>query len=169
MFTVITTFFSGKLGKVIIALGLIATIVGVLYSGMMYVSNLKGEVSRLEGENSSLLLAVETQAQEAILTQIELKQINESKKSLQNTINKLAEQQTSLQNKFDKIKFNGSERDLGYIAYKKPITFTKIINKATGYALRCAEIASGSPLTEEDSKNTECPIMIEDIQSRNVE
>ncbi len=165
-FTAVTTFFSSKLGKVIIALALLAAIIGTIYSGMLYVSNLKSEVTRLEGENTTLVTTIEEQVKEAERTEKELKEINDSKRSLQRTINVLVKQQNSLQKKFDKVKMNGTKRDIGYIAYKKPELFTKIINKATGYALRCAELASGSPLTENDLKNTECAELIQLIQGK---
>ena len=54
--------------------------------------------------------------------------------------------------------------DLGQLAYNKPGLVVKIINKASDNANRCVEIATGSPLTEDEINatkksqiNAECP------------
>ena len=53
-----------------------------------------------------------------------------------------------------------NKHDIGNLAENKPGLVEKIINKASDSAVRCMEIASGSPLTEEElngSPNRECP------------
>ena len=57
-----------------------------------------------------------------------------------------------------------SEHDLNYLATKRPGLVEKVIDKATENVLRCLEIASGSPLTEDEINatkrseiNSECP------------
>jgi predicted negative regulator of RcsB-dependent stress response len=57
-----------------------------------------------------------------------------------------------------------AEHDIDYLAAKRPKDVEKIIDKASDNVLRCIEIASGSPLTEDEinatkrSKiNNECP------------
>ena len=61
-------------------------------------------------------------------------------------------------------RFNKKDRDIGKLAIEKSKTIERIINKASDKAARCMEIASGSPLTEEEKNatkkseiNTECP------------
>ena len=61
-------------------------------------------------------------------------------------------------------RFNKKDRDIGKLAIEKSKTIERIINKASDKAARCMEIASGSPLTEEEINatkkseiNTECP------------
>lgn len=56
------------------------------------------------------------------------------------------------------------EHDIAYLASRRPKDVEKIIDKASENVLRCLEIASGSPLTEDEinaterSKiNSECP------------
>lgn len=57
-----------------------------------------------------------------------------------------------------------SEHDLNYLATKRPGLVEKVIDTATVNVLRCLEIASGSPLTEDEINatkrseiNSECP------------
>ena len=61
-------------------------------------------------------------------------------------------------------RFNKKNRDVGKLAIQRPESIERITNKASVLATRCIEIASGSPLTEEEKNatkkseiNTECP------------
>lgn len=139
---------------------LVLSILGILGGGVAYVVNLKGENVRLEGEVSSLTTTVKEQEEEKIRTEKELAEIKVIKTNLQKSNEGLNKQHSALEKKFYKMKENGSKRDIGYIAYKKPKLFQKIINSSTEKAIRCAEIAAGSPVTEDDKKNTECPEMV---------
>ena len=61
-------------------------------------------------------------------------------------------------------RFNKKNRDVGKLAIAKTESVERITNGASALAIRCVEIASGSPLTEEEKNatkkseiNTECP------------
>ena len=61
-------------------------------------------------------------------------------------------------------RFNKKNRDVGKLAIAKTESIERITNKGSANATRCIEIASGSPLTEEEKNatkkseiNTECP------------
>jgi chromosome segregation ATPase len=61
-------------------------------------------------------------------------------------------------------RFNKGTRDLGKTAMERPEAMERIVNKASDKALRCVEIAGGSPLTEAEKTatkkseiNSECP------------
>ena len=61
-------------------------------------------------------------------------------------------------------RFNKKNRDVGKLAIAKTKSIERITNGASALAIRCVEIASGSPLTEEEKKatkkseiNSECP------------
>ena len=69
-----------------------------------------------------------------------------------------------LQEKFNKRSINFGTRDIGKLAEVKPTLIERVINNATKNALRCFEIASGSPLTHDElgarkksQINPECP------------
>lgn len=47
-----------------------------------------------------------------------------------------------------------SDHDLGFLAQSRPALVENIIDKATQDVLRCFEIVSGSPLTEEEKNAT---------------
>ena len=61
-------------------------------------------------------------------------------------------------------RFNKKNRDVGKLAIAKTESIERITNGASALAIRCVEIASGSPLTEEEKNatrksqiNSECP------------
>lgn len=61
-------------------------------------------------------------------------------------------------------RFNKKDRDIGKLAIEKTGAIERVINKGSENAKRCIEIASGSPLTEEEKNatkkseiNPECP------------
>ena len=73
--------------------------------------------------------------------------------------NKVIEKKKLEKDKDDLNKRLG-KHDIGNLAENKPGLVEKIINKASKNAQRCVEIASGSPLTEEElngTPNRECP------------
>ena len=61
-------------------------------------------------------------------------------------------------------RFTKKKRDIGKLAIERSKAIERIINSASDKAARCIEIASGSPLTEQEINatlksqiNTECP------------
>jgi len=61
-------------------------------------------------------------------------------------------------------RFNKKNRDVGKLAIAKTESIERITNGASALAIRCVEIASGAPLTEEEKNatkksqiNSECP------------
>ena len=61
-------------------------------------------------------------------------------------------------------RFNKKNRDVGKLAIQRTESIERITNGASALATRCIEIASGSPLTEEEKNatkkseiNSECP------------
>ena len=81
-------------------------------------------------------------------------------KQIRSTLSNLEEEKKKLQADKDNLSKKLGKHDIGELAEKKPGLVEKIINKASDSAARCKEIASGSPLTEEElngKPNRECP------------
>ena len=81
-------------------------------------------------------------------------------KQIRSTLSNLEEEKKKLQADKDNLSKKLGKHDIGELAEKKPGLVEKIINKASDSAARCMEIASGSPLTEEElngKPNRECP------------
>ena len=81
-------------------------------------------------------------------------------KQIRNTLTIIEEEKKKLEEDRDALNKRLGKHDIGNLAENKPGLVEKIINKASDSAVRCMEIASGSPLTEEElngSPNRECP------------
>ena len=81
-------------------------------------------------------------------------------KKIRSTIKQIEEVNAKLQADRDGLNKRLGKHDIGNLAENKPGLVEKIINKASNSAARCMEIASGSPLTEEElngAPNRECP------------
>ena len=121
--------------------------------GYMYVKKLQKDNLTLKINQSKLETAIEDN--NAVIEQ----QTTDLKK-IRSTLSKLDETNRKLQEDKDNLSDRLNKHDIGNLAENKPGLVEKIINKASDSAVRCMEIASGSPLTEEElngSPNRECP------------
>jgi len=139
----------------------ILTTVGGAY---VYVKKIQNDLKVSQENNAKLELATQEQ-QKLIEQQIEdNKAIVGSMNELKETNNVLQDSMKDLNDKFHKVNASGEKRDIGALATQKPGLVERVINTAGKNALRCVEIASGSPLTEKElsatrksQMNRECP------------
>ena len=137
--------------------------VGLLITGIagagMYVMKLRSD--------NAILKANQMKLEEAVSSQKEL--IANQKKDFQEILdanNKMNELVSVLKKDLDDLdkRFNKKNRDVGKLAIAKTESIERITNGASALAMRCVEIASGSPLTEKEKNatkkseiNSECP------------
>lgn len=136
----------------------IIMLLGVAGAGA-YVLKLRGDNAILKGNQVKMEQALETQT----------KFIEDQKRDFEailkanQEVNKLV---GTLKKDIDDLdkRFNKGTRDLGKTAIERPDAMERIVNKASDKALRCVEIAGGSPLTEAEKTatkkseiNSECP------------
>lgn len=141
--------------KLVIA-GIMVT---ALLGGVAYTYKLKAD--------NEVLKANAVKMESAIADQKTL--IENQKKDFQEILDankKMNELVSNLKKDIDALdkRFNKDNRDIGKYAIEKDKVIERVINKASDKAARCVEIASGSPLTEEEKNatkkseiNTECP------------
>ena len=121
--------------------------------GYLYVNKLQKDNATLKTNQIKLESAVEDN-NKVIEQQIE--DINK----IRNTLEIVEEEKKKLEKDKDDLNKRLGKHDIGNLAENKPGLVEKIINKASKNAQRCVEIASGSPLTEEElngKPNKECP------------
>jgi hypothetical protein len=147
------------IGSVIKAVAALA-IVGIVAGGLWYVTNLKADLA-VSQQNEQLL--VDSMKEQTALLESMKKDIAAIQKA-NDELRKENEQQrkdvNALASKFLK-------RDFGEFALQSPQKAQQLIDRGVKNALRCLEIASGDPLTQEelDAKtpieaNRECPALI---------
>ena len=121
--------------------------------GYLYVKKLQKDNLTLKINQSKLETAIED-------NNAVIEQQTKDLKKIRSTLSELDEVNKKLQADRDNLNKRLSKHDIGNLAENKPGLVEKIINKASDSAVRCMEIASGSPLTEEElngSPNRECP------------
>ena len=135
--------------KIILALVLLAGAGG----GYLYVNKLQKDNAILKTNQVKLETAV-AESNEVI------EQQSKDLKKIRSTLKEVEELNDRLQADKDSLNKRLGKHDIGNLAENKPGLVEKIINKASDSAARCVEIASGSPLTEEElngTPNRECP------------
>ena len=132
--------------------------------GFIYVKGLKADLATSEANNLKLEQSVESQKVVIEQQANDFKAILVANQELEKTNKTLAAEFTALDKRFNKINSKGEVRDLGDLAVKRTKPIERVLNNATKKALRCVEIAMGSPLTEKEinatkksEANTECP------------
>ena len=135
--------------KIILGLILLAGAGG----GYLYVNKLQKDNAILKSNQVKLETAV------AESNQV-IEQQSKDLKKIRSTLKEVEELNDRLQADKDSLNKRLGKHDIGNLAENKPGLVEKIINKASDSAARCVEIASGSPLTEEElngTPNRECP------------
>ena len=121
--------------------------------GYLYVKKLQKDNAILKVNQIKLETAVEDNNKV-------IEQQSKDLKKIRTTLSELDEVNKKLQADRNALNKRLGKHDIGNLAENKPGLVEKIINKASDSAVRCMEIASGSPLTEEElngSPNRECP------------
>ena len=113
---------------------------------------LKGNVIKMESAIADQKNLIENQKKD-------FAEILEANKKINELVGNLKKDLDDLDKRFSK-----KDRDIGKLAIDKTKVIERIINKGSDNATRCIEIASGSPLTEEEKNatkkseiNPECP------------
>lgn len=146
--------------KIALYAGLAAAVGGAY----LYVKTLQSDLEIAKANQAKLEAAVETQQAALEQMKLDFAAINAAKGKLEAQQKTLQAELTSLDEKFNKTNASGEKRDLGDLAVRRSKAIERVINNGSAQALRCVEIAMGSPLTEKEqnaTKNSEinplCP------------
>lgn len=137
---------------------------GVIGASYKYVTDMQNRISGLAADNATL------QANELQLEQ----SLSEQQVTIAGLQANIAEQQAILRettvkfanerDRVNRLQQRLSVHEIGFLASQRPGLTQGIINNATKDVGRCFEIASGSPLTEQEIRatlpsqiNSECP------------
>ena len=134
-------------------IGLVLVMMAGAGGGYLYVQKLQKDNATLKSNQIKLESAVEDQ-KAVIESQAE------DFKKIRNTLDKLEIEKAKLEKDKQDLSKRLGKHDIGNLAENKPGLVERIINGASNSASRCVEIASGSPLTEEElngTPNRECP------------
>ncbi len=136
------------------------TMIGGFY---WYYKDSQARIAILVANNAKLELAVKTNEET-------IKSLQENYAAANAELTRVNEAFTAVRAQNRELSDRLSEHDLAYLASKKPELVQKIINKASDKAIRCFELLSGSPLTDNErnakdgkSFNSECPWLFDTL------
>lgn len=147
-----------------IKLAMIAVTLATMGGGVLYVKTLKSDLAISEANNAKLEQGIADQ--KAVIAQQakDFSDILAANQALEETNRTLRAEFNALDERFNKINAQGEVRDIGKLAIERDRAIERVINNASKKAMRCVEIAMGSPLTEKELNatkkseiNTECP------------
>ena len=141
--------------KIIVTLLLLAGAAG----GFAYVQKLRADNAVLKINQEKLETAVSEQQTLIENQKKDFEEILNANKKMNELVSVLKKDLEDLDKRFNK-----KNRDVGKLAIAKTESIERITNGASALAMRCVEIASGSPLTEKEKNatkkseiNSECP------------
>ena len=144
------------LGLRLFFIGIVATAIA---GGGFYVVKLQKDNAILKANAIKLESAVAEQKSLIENQKKDFAEILNANKEMNELVNVLKKDLEDLDKRFNK-----KNRDFGKLAIQRTEAIQRIMNKGSKNAARCIEIASGSPLTEEEKNatlkseiNTECP------------
>jgi len=137
--------------------------IGIIITSLLgagaYVLKLQRDNVILKENAVKLESAISEQKQVIENQKKDFAEILEANKKITALVNNLKKDLDDLDKRFSK-----KDRDIGKLAIDRTKVIERIINKGSDNATRCIEIASGSPLTEEEKNatkkseiNPECP------------
>ena len=137
--------------------------IGIIITSLLgagaYVLKLQRDNVILKENAVKLESAISEQKQVIENQKKDFAEILEANKKINALVNNLKKDLDDLDKRFTK-----KDRDIGKLAIERTQVIERIINKGSENAKRCIEIASGSPLTEEEKNatkkseiNPECP------------
>ena len=135
----------------------------IVAAGLWYVMNLKADLAISRENSAKLEQGIESQKLLMQQMREDIAEIQRVNKELHELANTQRAEVEALSNKFSQDA-RGQSRDFGSLAKEKPGLIERLINRGTRNAMRCLEIASGSPRTKEELEavtssqiNKECP------------
>ena len=137
----------------------IGIIITTVLGAGAYVMKLQRDNTILKENAVKLESAISEQKQVIENQKKDFAEILEANKKINELVNNLKKDLDDLDKRFNK-----GDRDIGKLAIERTGAIERVINKGSDNATRCIEIASGSPLTEQEKNatkkseiNPECP------------
>lgn len=147
--------------KVVAVSVVIVAIIGAAW----YFTGLRADLAQEQANNKILQASIQEQKITIEKLQKDFADIREANKLLSQELERQRQEKQDLLNKFN-VTASGDARDFGALAAKRPEAIQRLVNRGTKNAMRCLELASGAPHTQEELDatltsqiNPECPTL----------
>lgn len=151
--------------KIIIALVIIGLAGSIAAAAKYYYDSTQETIATLRVNNANLETAIEQSEETVNRLERNIETVQREFEEVQNDFREARQSARELRARL-------ADHELGFLAKEKPGLVEPIINRASKRVMRCFEILSGAPLTDDEKNaskpseiNTECP----DIANPNYE
>ena len=134
-------------------------------SAFWYISGLRADLQQEQANNVALQKGIDEQQRVIDQMRMDFEQIRSINDALRSEVARQEAEKQALIERFN-TSSSGTSRDFGELAAQRPGSIQRIINNATVNAMRCLELASGAPHTDEELAatlrseiNAECPTL----------
>lgn len=138
-------------------------IVAIIAVGAWYVTGLRADLAVSEMNNVKLQDGIKQQQELMEQMRQDVAQMQAINNDLRQEADRQKKEVQALTDRFN-TNARGETRDFGALAAEKPAAIERAVNRGTKNAMRCLEIASGAPLTDQELNaktsseiNRECP------------
>jgi predicted nuclease with TOPRIM domain len=147
--------FGGIQLKIIIAVALL----GIATTGYFYVQSLRHELQASLEAQQKLADTVDAQQKVMDSQKKDIEKMQVINKKMNEDFAAANREMSALEKKF-KESSSGQQRNFNALAIQNPQSIEEKVNRGTKYALRCNELATGSPIESDDEKNNICPDLV---------
>lgn len=138
-------------------------VVGIISSGFFYIKYLNSQLEVAENQRRQLTEVIQNQELAMNNLRNDIARMNRVQREYSDRINDIERSTTSLARRF-RENAAGQPRNFQETASQRPQSVQQAINRGTRDALRCNEIVTGSPLTEDEktgrTTNSICPELL---------
>jgi len=137
------------LGGIGLKIAIAAILFSVISGGYFYIQSLRSDLKLAAEVRGKLEDSIKAKDAAMEQTRRDLENMNRIQSDLNGRLRAAENTSNELARRFN-VDRNGNERNLGRIAGERPAVVEVRINRGTRDALRCNEIITGSPLTEDE-------------------
>lgn len=140
-----------------------AILFSIISGGYFYIQSLRSDLKLAAEVQAKLEDSIRAKDAAMEQTRRDIENMNRIQGDLNARLRAAESTSSELARRFN-VDRNGNERNLGRIAGERPAVVEVRINRGTRDALRCNEIITGSPLTEDERsgkvRNSICPDLL---------
>jgi TolA-binding protein len=143
----------------------ILLVVAIFAAGLWYATGLRADLAISQMNNAKLEEGIKQQQDLMDQMRQDVAQMQSINNDLRQEADRQRKEVQALTDRFN-TNARGETRDFGALAAEKPAAIERAVNRGTKNAMRCLEIASGAPLTEQELNaktnseiNRECPTL----------
>jgi len=149
----------GLFGGIQLKIIIVIALIGAATTGYFYIQSLKHELQASLEAQQKLADTIDAQQKVMDENKKDIEKMQAINKKMNEDFNAANREISALEKKFRETS-SGQQRNFNALAIQNPQSIEDKVNRGTKYALRCNELATGSPWETDDEKNNICPDLV---------